>query len=341
MQEDLQAIYPVATIEGLRSGFLRPAVVACWTATVVLLLLAMDTVNAASLSISGNRFSQDHPGSMAIRFPTGICLLPHDSWKQQCTAWFEAPKFRDPVSLTPGLLPEPGTAAHAFFINHPGLEDLLEPPSVFIGLSLLNPAPEEDTVIQREVPAERSGALHTGTEWKAQVIEAALEFPIPRVPAPWVFKGNGGRGVKTWLSEAHVLEINPRWLNFGMFDSMDLSMTERPPGPGQSEPQEWRSTFTVGLSTDWRFTRAVALHAGYRFYDNPVPSEITSAAFPNASQHVMAVGMSVREGQHSLALIYGLDLMEASVSSGISTARQGQNLDPVAHLVSLTYGFTF
>lgn len=267
--------------------------------------------------------------------------VPQGSWKTPCSAWCETLRFRDPVSLTEDMFPEPGPSPDALMISRPNRESLLEERSLFVGLSLLNPAPEEAPRGRQEVPARTSSPSKTATEWEAHALQAVLEFPTPRAPAPWVFKGNGARGVKTWLSEAHVLEINPRWLNFAIFDSMDLSMTDKPPGPGQSEPQQWRSTFTVGLSTDWQCTSALALHAGYRFYDNPVPSQVTSAAFPNASQHVMAVGMSLREGRHSLALIYGLDLMEASVSSGISSARQGQNLDPVAHLVSLTYGFKF
>jgi long-subunit fatty acid transport protein len=156
-----------------------------------------------------------------------------------------------------------------------------------------------------------------------------------------VFKGNGARGVKTWLSPDHVLEINPHWLGFPMFESMDLTMTDRPPGPGQSEPQEWRSAFTVGMSTDWHVSRTWALHAGYRFYDNPIPREIQSGAYPNASQHVLAVGLSLREGSHSLSMIYGADLMDPASGSGISSARHGNNLDPLAHLVSLTYSLSF
>ncbi len=168
-----------------------------------------------------------------------------------------------------------------------------------------------------------------------------LRSPEPRVPDPWVFRGNGGKGVKTWLSADHVLEINPHWLNFAMFDSMDLSMTDKPPGPGESEPQEWRSAFTVGLATDWNVTDNVALSAGYRFYENPVPDGIRQGAFPNASQHVVAASISLREGRHSLALIYGLDLMDAASSNGITSARQDGTMNALSHLVSFTYGFSF
>jgi long-subunit fatty acid transport protein len=122
---------------------------------------------------------------------------------------------------------------------------------------------------------------------------------------------------------------------------MDLSTSEHPRGPGVSEPQLWRSTFTVGMGTDWQVSQLLTLHAGYRFYDNPVPDGVTAGAFPNANQHVTAVAMRLQEGPHALALIYGLDFLDAASSSGISSARQGENIESLAHLVSFTYNYAF
>ena len=71
-----------------------------------------------------------------------------------------------------------------------------------------------------------------------------------------------------------------------------------------------------------------------------MPQDVTSGAFPNASRHVAAMGMSLREGRHSVSLIYGLDMMDPA-ASGISSARHGDNIDPLAHLVACTYDFSF
>ena len=65
------------------------------------------------------------------------------------------------------------------------------------------------------------------------VLRISLESPPPQKPIPLRLEGNGGRGAKTSLSEKHVLELNPRWLDFSHFDSMDLSMTAKPLWPGQ------------------------------------------------------------------------------------------------------------
>lgn len=170
---------------------------------------------------------------------------------------------------------------------------------------------------------------------------AALQRPTPPVPDPWVFEGNDVMGVKTWLSEAHALEINPAWLDFAMFDSMNMSMTDEQPGPGQSEPEEWRSAFTVGMATDWKVSATLVLHAGYRFYSNPIPEDIAAGAFPNANQHVIACGVSRVNGPHSVSLIYGMDMLEAPAGGNISSASRGDDIDSLAHLVSLSYAFSF
>ncbi len=210
---------------------------------------------------------------------------------------------------------------------------------LFSGLSLLRPEFQDEgsspkPALSATVPRVMDSALVRNR------LEEALQSPTPRVPPPWSFRGNGGRGVKTWLSEGHILEINPHWLGFEMFDSMDLNMTDAPPGPGEMEPQEWRSTFTVGLSTDWQVTRAMAFSAGYRFYNNPMPEDITAGAFPNANQHVLAVGIRVQQGRHSVALVYGLDMLEGATAQ-ITSARQNGNVDEMGHLVSFNYGFSF
>jgi len=212
---------------------------------------------------------------------------------------------------------------------------------LFTGLSMLDRAPQAEARTSDPDPASSPEPAQNPDPGNLSDFRAVLETPLPREHVPWAFVGNGGRGVKTWLSDVHVLEINPLWLNFTCFDSMDLSMTDRPPGPGQREPQEWRSTFTVGLSTDWHLTRATAVHAGYRFYNNPIPDTIPAGAFPNASQHVMAVGLSVRDGRHSLSMIYGLDVLEASGTGEITSVRHGDNIDPLAHLVAMTYRISF
>jgi hypothetical protein len=173
------------------------------------------------------------------------------------------------------------------------------------------------------------------------LLQANLESPPPPLVAPWAFEGNGAQGVKTRLSERYSLEINPAWLAFDMFDSMQLNMMNDWGGPGVRTSQEWRNAFTVGVASDWHLTRSVAVHAGYRYYDNPIPDDVASGAYLNASQHVVAVGMSVREGRHSLSMVYGLDMMDPAASSGISSARYGNALAQLGHLVTMSYGFSF
>jgi len=155
------------------------------------------------------------------------------------------------------------------------------------------------------------------------------------------FHGNGGNGVMTWLSDHHAVDINPSWLDFSMFDSMKMDVMNGHMGPGESEPQIWRSAFTVGMGTALEIHPGLAFQAGYRFYDNPMPADRASGALLNATQHVIAASLGYRQGAHSLTLTYGLDLMATDKGASISSARYGDNLASTAHLVSFVYAFAF
>lgn len=170
---------------------------------------------------------------------------------------------------------------------------------------------------------------------------SALQVP-PSIPRQFLrFEGNGGNGVMTWLSERQALDINPSWLDFSMFDSMKMDVMNGPVGPGESEPQLWRSAFTVGMGAAWELQPGLALQAGYRFYENPMPTGQASGALLNATQHVIAASLGYRQGAHSLALTYGLDLMATAEGASISSARHGDSLASTAHLVSFVYTFAF
>lgn len=148
-------------------------------------------------------------------------------------------------------------------------------------------------------------------------------------------------GVKTCIADQATLEINPEWLGFDMFESMKMSIMSDLPEPGDTLSQEWRNSFTVGIASDWHLSPYVALRAGYRFYANPMPDEISHGAYPNADQHVAAVSMNLTRGRHSLSLVYGINLLDPASSAGISNARYGSNIPELNHLVTFSYAFSF
>jgi hypothetical protein len=196
-----------------------------------------------------------------------------------------------------------------------------------------------DTATAR-IPTVSEVVFEPTTELKAR-LATALTTSNSAVRQLWRLEGNGGNGVVTRFSERHAVEINPSWLDFSMFDSMKLDVMNGPIRPGETEPQLWRSAVTVGMGAAWELHRGLALQAGYRFYENPMPADRTSGALLNATQHVLATGLGYRQGAHSLALTYGLDLMDAAEGASISSARYGNNLPSTAHLVSFVYAFSF
>ncbi len=149
-----------------------------------------------------------------------------------------------------------------------------------------------------------------------------------------------GYGIK--LSDALRLEADFEWIQFSRFKSLNLGVGNNAfLLPSTSIPQNWRDTFTAGVSADWHFAANWVLRGGYQFYQSPVPDSTFSPTIPDADQNVITIGIGYVNGHHSLEAAYGADFYNSRHITNNQNPALNGNYDITVHLFSVAYRFTF
>lgn len=149
-----------------------------------------------------------------------------------------------------------------------------------------------------------------------------------------------GYGIE--LTDKIRLETDVEWLQFSNFKSLPMkSATAQSLGFPTSLAQNWRDTFTVGISGDWKFAPDWVLRAGYQFYQSPVPDSTFSPTIPDADQNVFTLGLGFRHNRHSLEAAYGLDFYnDRNIQNNQNPAFNG-TYEMTVHLFSFSYLYSF
>jgi long-chain fatty acid transport protein len=148
-----------------------------------------------------------------------------------------------------------------------------------------------------------------------------------------------GYGIQ--LTDNILLESDAEWIQFSRFQTLPVNVGSNPIGyPSANVPENWKDTFTIGISGDWKFLPNWNLRGGYQFYESPVPDETLSPTIPDANQNVFTVGINYVHKRHALELAYGLDLYD---HRNITTAQNPINgsYSFEVHLLSFSYRYSF
>jgi len=149
-----------------------------------------------------------------------------------------------------------------------------------------------------------------------------------------------GYGIE--LTDKIRLETDVEWLQFSNFKSLPLkSAAAQSLGIPAGIAQNWRDTFTVGLSGDWKFAPAWVLRAGYQFYQTPVPDSTFSPTIPDADQNVFTLGLGFHHKRYSVEAAYGLDFYnDRNIRNNQNPAFNGK-YNFTVHLFSFSYRYSF
>jgi long-chain fatty acid transport protein len=149
-----------------------------------------------------------------------------------------------------------------------------------------------------------------------------------------------GYGIK--LSDTVRVEADFEWIQFSRFKSLDLGVGNNAfLLPSTSIPQNWKDTFTAGVSADWHFAPNWVLRGGYQFYQSPVPDSTFSPTIPDADQNVITVGLGYIYGHHSFEAAYGADFYNSRHITNNQNPALNGNYDITVHLFSVAYRYTF
>jgi long-chain fatty acid transport protein len=149
-----------------------------------------------------------------------------------------------------------------------------------------------------------------------------------------------GYGIK--LTDTIRLESDVEWIQFSRFHDLPIDVGSNPIGfTSTSIPQDWKDTFTAGISGDWEFAPGWTARAGYQFYESPVPDHTFSPTIPDANQNVLTVGLRYAHKHHSLEFAYGADFYDRrNISNDQNPAFNG-TYDITVHLFAFNYRYSF
>lgn len=148
-----------------------------------------------------------------------------------------------------------------------------------------------------------------------------------------------GYGFK--VTDTLILEANGEWLEFSRFQSLDLDVAGSLPGVVTQIPQNWRDTFTGGISARWEFAPGWQVRGGYQYYQTPVPDSTLSPLIPDANQNVVTVGLGWRTGRHRLDLAYSRVFYEDRETTTTWNPAYIGRYEIDVHLISAGYGLSF
>ena len=138
------------------------------------------------------------------------------------------------------------------------------------------------------------------------------------------------------------VEADVEWVEFSRFDALPLDVGgNNLLLPSTSLREDWKDSWTFGLSADWQFSEALALRAAYTFIQSPIPDDTFSPTLPDADQHAISIGIGYQHGGHALDLTCAFSLFDKRDISGNDNPAYDGTYDINSTLASVSYRYSF
>jgi long-chain fatty acid transport protein len=209
--------------------------------------------------------------------------------------------------------------------------------------------------------------LNFGASWRSEVdlsVDGDARFSgVPGVAAA-LFPATGGRADLTLPEQLSfglawqpidplVVEIGAHWEGWSAFETMRVGLDH--PVAGASEDlvaRDWDDTWSFNIGGRYAFNDWVALLAGYKFGNTPVPNSTFEPAIPDANTHLWTVGADLQLGAATVSLSYGFqhytdrtknNTVGADLAHGVLAEPGAANglYQSEIHLVALSLGWHF
>jgi long-chain fatty acid transport protein len=148
-----------------------------------------------------------------------------------------------------------------------------------------------------------------------------------------------GYGVK--FTDTVWAEADVEWIQFSRFESLDLQTSQSLPGLQTSQAQNWRDTFTFGVSGTWEFSPGWRLRLSYQHFQSPVPDYNFTPYIPDSTQNVACLGLGYRTGRHRFDVAYSKVFFEARTIGSNQNPGVVGRYEADIHLMSAAYGLSF
>ncbi len=209
--------------------------------------------------------------------------------------------------------------------------------------------------------------LDFGLSWRSEIdlsVDGAARFSGVPGNAAALFPATGGRADLTlpeqlslglaWQPiEELVVEIGAHWEGWSAFEELRIGLDQPVAGAGEDlVARDWDDTWSYSIGGRYALSDRVALLAGYKYGNTPVPDSTFEPAIPDADTHLWTVGADLQLGAATVSLSYGFqhytDRIKANavgvdpLHGGLTEANAANGLyQSEIHLVALSLGCQF
>jgi len=142
-------------------------------------------------------------------------------------------------------------------------------------------------------------------------------------------------------SEELRFEVDVEWLEYSVNDTMPLDVGAYNPLMPREIRNDWKDTWTLGISGEWDYSPEWTFRAGYAFLESPIPDETFTPALPDSDRHVLSIGAGWAKGPHAIDLAYSYSIYEdRDISNNQNPALNG-NYEFNSFLAGASYNLKF
>jgi len=153
-----------------------------------------------------------------------------------------------------------------------------------------------------------------------------------------------GAGYSVELTPDWNVEADVEWITWSRNDAQPIDIGANNlllPLSARVVNNDWRDTFTAGLSTEYRFATDWAVRAGYEFLQSPITDRTFTPILGDTDTHVLSLGLGWRRGRHAFNAAYALNIYkDRNITDNQVPALNG-DYSLSSDLISLSYVFTF
>ncbi len=209
--------------------------------------------------------------------------------------------------------------------------------------------------------------LDFGLSWRSEIdlsVDGRARFSGVPGPAAALFPATGGRadlslpeqlslGLAWQPIEELVVEIGAHWEGWSAFEELRIGLDQPVAGAGEAlGARDWDDTWSYSVGGRYALSDRIALLAGYKYGNTPVPDHTFEPAIPDADTHLWTVGADLQFGATTVSLSYGFqhytdrtkaNAVGADPLHGVLTEPNAANgrYQSEIHLVALSLGYRF
>jgi long-chain fatty acid transport protein len=182
--------------------------------------------------------------------------------------------------------------------------------------------------------------------------DTEINGALPVLPPPLVDKSDFSTTIKyptiatlgygIQLTDKLKVGVDVEWVQASRNDTMPLNLGRNQVLvlPDAEIVNNWDDNWTYGVAGQYDLNEKVSFRGSYKFMETPIPDNTYSPSYADEDRHIMALGMGLKQGAHSLDLACAFNVIaDRDVVAG-ANAPSG-TYSYTSMIGSVAYAFSF